>query len=163
MEDLRLGVLRESIDDAFERRFVSDHARAVVDRRMILEQRDRRIDVAAVAIAPVTDLSLLKEQAEGFTNRRIAQQFIGSGSHITAGSPVRRAGSITAPVLLVHGDLDANVDIKHSEEMLSALQGSGKKVELLRFKGLDHQLNDSNARAQMLTRIGQFLDGAIGH
>lgn len=118
---------------------------------------------AAVAIAPVTDLSLLKEQAEGFTNRRIAQQFIGSGSHITAGSPVRRAGSITAPVLLVHGDLDANVDIKHSEEMLSALQGSGKKVELLRFKGLDHQLNDSNARAQMLTRIGQFLDGAIGH
>jgi acetyl esterase/lipase len=118
---------------------------------------------AAVAIAPVTDLSLLKEQAEGFTNRRIAQQFIGSGSHITAGSPVRRAGSITAPVLLVHGDLDANVDIKHSEEMLSALQGSGKKAELLRFKGLDHQLNDSNARAQMLTRIGQFLDAAIGH
>jgi dipeptidyl aminopeptidase/acylaminoacyl peptidase len=118
---------------------------------------------AAVAIAPVTDLSLLKEQAENFTNRRIAQAFIGAGSHITTGSPVKRAGTIEAPVLLVHGDLDANVVIKHSEEMLSALLGAGKKAELLRFKGLDHQLNDSNARAEMLTRIGQFLDAAIGH
>jgi dipeptidyl aminopeptidase/acylaminoacyl peptidase len=43
------------------------------------------------------------------------------------------------------------------------LQGAGKKGELLRFNGLDHQLDDSNARTQMLTRIGEFLEAAIGH
>ncbi|MFL6751681.1 MAG: alpha/beta hydrolase family protein [Sphingomicrobium sp.] len=118
---------------------------------------------AAVAIAPVTDLSLLKAQAENFTSRRIVQTFVGQGAHIVAGSPVRRAEAIKAPVLLVHGDLDANVGIQHSEKMLAALQGAGRKADLLRFKGLDHQLDDSNARAEMLTRIGQFLDSTIGH
>jgi dipeptidyl aminopeptidase/acylaminoacyl peptidase len=118
---------------------------------------------AAVAIAPVTDLSLLKRQSANFTNRQIVEEFVGSGTHISEGSPVRRAESIRAPVLLVHGDLDANVAIAHSEKMQAALQGSGKKAELMRFKGLDHQLDDSNARTQMLTRIGEFLDAAIGH
>ena len=118
---------------------------------------------AAVAIAPVTDLSLLKRQSENFTNRRIVEDFVGSGTHVTEGSPVRRADAIKVPVLLVHGDLDANVAIAHSEKMQAALQGSGKSVELLRFHGLDHQLDDSNARTQMLTRIGEFLDKTIGH
>jgi dipeptidyl aminopeptidase/acylaminoacyl peptidase len=118
---------------------------------------------AAVAIAPVTDLSLLKAQSANFTNRQIVENFVGQGPNVAAGSPAKRADAIRAPVLLVHGDLDANVGIQHSERMLAALQGAGKKAELLRFKGLDHQLDDSNARAQMLTRIGQFLDSAIGH
>jgi pimeloyl-ACP methyl ester carboxylesterase len=118
---------------------------------------------AAVAIAPVTDLSLLKRQSENFTNRQIVNEQVGSGAHVALGSPARRAGSIKAPVLLVHGDLDANVGIAHSQKMLAALKSEGKSAELLRFKGLDHQLDDSNARAQMLTRIGEFLESAIGH
>ena len=118
---------------------------------------------AVVAIAPVTDLSLLKAQSENFTNRRIVREFVGSGAHVVPGSPARRAEAFRAPVLLVHGDLDANVGIQHSQKMLSALQGAGKKGELLRFNGLDHQLDDSNARTQMLTRIGEFLEAAIGH
>ena len=118
---------------------------------------------AAVAIAPVTDLSLLKRQSERFTNRRLVEEFVGAGDHLVQGSPARRAASIKAPVLLVHGDLDANVGIEHSERMLAALRSAGKSAELVRFEGLDHQLDDSNARAQMLTRIGQFLDGALAH
>ncbi|MFL6721458.1 MAG: alpha/beta hydrolase family protein [Sphingomonas sp.] len=118
---------------------------------------------AVVAIAPVTDLSLLKTEAEGFTNWKIVGQFVGNGPNLDAGSPLRRAAAIKAPVLLVHGDLDANVAIEHSDKMLSALRDGGTKAELLRFKGLDHQLDDSTARIQMLTRIGEFLDAAIGH
>lgn len=118
---------------------------------------------AVVAIAPVTDLSLLKVQSENFTNSALVNQFVGSGPNMQAGSPARQAASIEAPVLLVHGDLDANVAIAHSLKMLDALHDAGKKAELLRYKGLDHQLDDSNARTEMLTRIGEFLDSAIGH
>jgi dipeptidyl aminopeptidase/acylaminoacyl peptidase len=118
---------------------------------------------AVVAIAPVTDLSLLKAQATDFTNGDLVARQVGSGPNIDAGSPAHRAAEIKAPVLLVHGDLDINVDISHSERMLAALQGQGKKAELLSFKGLNHQLDDSDARTQMLTRIGEFLDTAIGH
>jgi dipeptidyl aminopeptidase/acylaminoacyl peptidase len=118
---------------------------------------------AVVAIAPVTDLSLLKSQSENFTNRKLVADEIGSGPAVIAGSPARRAAAIKVPVLLVHGDLDGNVVIAHSQKMLAALHGAGKQAELMRFKGLDHQLADSDARAQMLTRIGTFLDATIGH
>ena len=117
---------------------------------------------AVVAIAPVTDLSLLKADSRNFTNNRLVEEFVGSGSHVVHGSPARRAASITAPVLLVHGDLDANVSIAHSEKMLGELKAADKQSEFLRFEGLDHQLDDSAAREQMLSRIGELLEARIG-
>ena len=66
-------------------------------------------------------------------------------------------------MLLFHGDLDGNVNIAHSDKMLAALKGAGDQAELVCFPGLDHQLDDSDARTQMLTKIGTFLDGSIGH
>ncbi|MEO5775189.1 MAG: S9 family peptidase [Sphingomicrobium sp.] len=118
---------------------------------------------AAVAIAPVTDLSLLKREANGFSNRRLLRDFVGNGPHIIEGSPLQRASEIKVPVLLFHGDMDGNVAVAHSEKMAAALRKGGTSVELIRFKGLDHQLEDSDARIQMLTRIGTFLDQAIEH
>jgi dipeptidyl aminopeptidase/acylaminoacyl peptidase len=118
---------------------------------------------AVVAIAPVTDLALLKTQAENFVNWKLVANQVGTGPNLEAGSPARHADAIKAPVLLVHGDLDGTVGIAHSDKMLDALHAKGKTADLLTFKGLDHQLSDSNARTEMLTRIGEFLDSAIGH
>jgi dipeptidyl aminopeptidase/acylaminoacyl peptidase len=118
---------------------------------------------AVVAIAPVTDLAMLKEEFREFTNYKLVASEIGTGPHVSEGSPLRHAADITAPVLLVHGTLDANVNYRHSKKMDDALRSAGKRTELITFDGLDHQLNDSTARTQMLTRIGQFLDAAIGH
>ena len=118
---------------------------------------------AVVAIAPVTDLGLLKREAEGFINSELVKDMVGSGEHIRAGSPLRNAASIKVPVLLVHGDLDSNVGVDHSVRMAGALRSAGKPVEFLSYKGLDHYLDDSNARIEMLTRMGETLDKAIGH
>jgi dipeptidyl aminopeptidase/acylaminoacyl peptidase len=118
---------------------------------------------AAVAIAPVTDLTMLKAESEDFTNHELMKDFIGSGPHVIEGSPLHHAGAIKVPVLLFHGDMDANVGVAQSQKMSEALQAAGARAEFVRFKGLDHQLDDTNARIQMLTRIGEFLDSAIGH
>ena len=118
---------------------------------------------AVVAIAPVTDLSLLKKQAEGFTNGDLVAKFVGSGATARDGSPLRNAAAIKAPVLLVHATLDANVGIAHSDKMADALRAAGDQVEYLRVKDLDHQLDDSDVRTDMLTRIGTLLDRTIGH
>lgn len=118
---------------------------------------------AAVAIAPVTDLSLLKSEAKFFTNQNLVSDFVGSGSNAIDGSPVHHADGVKVPVLMFHGDLDLNVDIAQSERMDAALIKAGDKAELVKFPGLDHQLDDSDARSEMLTRIGEFLDSAIGH
>lgn len=117
---------------------------------------------AVVAIAPVADLALLKEEFRGYTNHKVISNFVGSGPHVAEGSPLHNARAINAPVLLVHGDRDLNVGVGHSRKMDSALRSAGKQIELLTFKGLDHQLADSNARTEMLTKIGHFLDRTIG-
>jgi dipeptidyl aminopeptidase/acylaminoacyl peptidase len=117
---------------------------------------------AVVAIAPVTDLAMLKADYHDFTNRELVEQEIGQGPHLVEGSPLRHASDIRVPVLLAHGDLDSNVRIAHSLKMEAALKGAGKDVKLMTFSGLDHQLDDSDVRSQMLFAIGEFLDRAIG-
>ena len=117
---------------------------------------------AAIAIAPVTDLDQLRKDASGYTNERIVKDFVGTGVHLSEGSPLWNVSAIRVPVLLAHGDQDANVAIGQSERMNAALKSSGKPVEFLRFAGLDHQLDDSNARVQLLTRVGTLLHQTIG-
>jgi len=118
---------------------------------------------AVVAIAPVTDLSLLRTENDDYVVRNQVAKFVGDGANAVEGSPLRQAASIQAPVLLVHGDRDLNVGFAHSQRMQAALQSAGKQSEFVSFAGLDHQLEDNQARTQMLTKIGQLLDRTIGH
>jgi dipeptidyl aminopeptidase/acylaminoacyl peptidase len=90
------------------------------------------------------------------------RDFFGSGPHIAQGSPARHADAIRAPVLLIHGTLDLNVRIHQSQLMRDRLRSAGRNVELVEFPGLDHQLEDSAARAQLLRRSDAFLRQALG-
>jgi dipeptidyl aminopeptidase/acylaminoacyl peptidase len=115
---------------------------------------------AIVAIAPVTDLEMVKKEAADYTNQTNVENFIGSGPHVVEGSPLQNVAAIQAPVLMFHGDLDANVGIDQSRRMDAALKAAGKKSELVSMAGLEHSLVDSNMRAHMLDRIDAFLKGA---
>lgn len=126
-------------------------------------ETDPSLYKAVAAVAPVTDLGSLKEEAQRYTDSHIIEDFVGSGPHIIEGSPDRHAGQIQVPVLLAHGDLDQNVSFEQSQKMASALEGAGKKVEFLQYKGLDHQLANSTARAELLTHLGTLLEQTIGH
>lgn len=112
---------------------------------------------AIVAIAPVTDLTKLKEQYRGYMSFRVARDFIGSGPHLAEGSPARNAGKITAPVMLFHGAYDRNVEIGHSQLMADQLRDAGRQPELLVYPKLDHYLEDSAVRTEMLDKSTAFL------
>jgi dipeptidyl aminopeptidase/acylaminoacyl peptidase len=117
---------------------------------------------AIVAIAPVTDLELLRQQSLNYTNYKFIDKQIGDGPHVSAGSPAQNAAAIKVPVLMLHGDWDTNVDIEQSRRMESRLRGAGEKVELVTFPGLDHQLVESRARTDLLTRSDVFLRATLG-
>ena len=117
---------------------------------------------AIVAIAPVVDLQQLRDDYRGYTNANLVERFIGSGPHLSEGSPLQNVRRITAPVLLIHGDRDLNVRITHARRMHDALRDAGKQSELIVFDGLEHDLADSAARTQMLTRIAALLRERIG-
>jgi dipeptidyl aminopeptidase/acylaminoacyl peptidase len=118
---------------------------------------------AVVAIAPVTDLAMLKEDFHDTTIAELVNKEVGTGPHLAEGSPLRHAADMRAPVLMAHGTLDTNVKFAHAQKMDAALKGAGHQSELITFEGLDHQLNDSDARTQMLTKIGEQLERTIGH
>lgn len=116
---------------------------------------------AVVAVAPVTDLNLLKEQSRRFTNFSLVKDFIGSGDHVTTGSPARQAARIKAPVLMFHGDYDLNVDVLQSRAMEDSLKDAGKSVQFVLYPKLDHYLEDSDVRTDMLRKSDAFLREAL--
>lgn len=117
---------------------------------------------AAIAVAPVTDFALWKQEKRDTGVGKIVEDMVGTGYELSAGSPLKNVDKIQVPVLLVHGTDDVNVTVEHSDKMNSALKGRGKQVEYLRYSGLDHQLPDSNARAEMLRKSAELLERTIG-
>ena len=117
---------------------------------------------AVVAVAPVTDLETLRGESKNYTNHALNDAFIGHGAHVREGSPAQNAARFRAPVLMFHGDLDANVGIGESRLMAAKLREAGKKVELVEFHDLDHQLPDDTARATLLAKSDAFLRASMG-
>ncbi len=64
-------------------------------------------------------------------------------------------------MLLFHGDRDRNVGIGQSRRMDDRLRDAGRQSELVVFPGLEHDLADSAARADMLRRSDAFLRRAL--
>ncbi|WP_313801923.1 S9 family peptidase [Sphingobium sp.] len=122
---------------------------------------DPQLYKAIVAIAPVTDIGDLQQEWKSDLSPASLAAMFGDSAIAQSGSPARHADAFVAPVLLFHGDIDRNVSIAESRSMASRLKGKGKSVELVEYRNLDHQLNDSDARAQMLDRADHFLRSAL--
>ncbi|MBX3593504.1 alpha/beta fold hydrolase [Sphingomonas sp.] len=110
-----------------------------------------------VAVAPLTDMERWKKERTGWSDYPLVVKRVGSGPHVIEGSPAQQAARIQVPVLMFHGDLDRNVSVDQSKFMDSRLKAAGKASELVIYPGLDHYLEDSEARAQMLRRSAAFL------
>ncbi len=123
---------------------------------------DPSVFKAVVAIAPVTDLYALKLEHRDWSDFELMNEIVGEDAHLRDGSPLQNAARIKAPVLLFHGTLDRNVGYQESERMAAALTAAHDRCELVTFGDLDHQLEDSDVRAQMLRKSDAFLRETMG-
>lgn len=123
---------------------------------------DPTVFKAVVAIAPVTDLSMFKEEHRNWSDFELVSNFVGDGPEMHAGSPAEHADKIKVPVLLFHGGLDRNVNIEQSRRMAARLKAAGAQYELVTWDNLDHYLEDSAARQEMLGKSDAFLRKATG-
>lgn len=113
---------------------------------------------AVVAVAPVTDLGLLRGQQKGFISQKVAQNEIGDdAAMLEAGSPARHAAAFKAPVLMFQGTHDINVDAEEARYMDKQLKKAGKSSELIVYPNIDHQLRDSAVRTDLLSKADAFL------
>jgi dipeptidyl aminopeptidase/acylaminoacyl peptidase len=118
---------------------------------------DPQLFKAVIAVAPVTDLNALKDQRRNWSDHDIVERVIGDGPHVREGSPLRNVSHLEAPVLLFHGTFDRNVNYLQSKDMAAACSAAHVRCELVTFDGLDHQLDDSTARTQLLRKSDDFL------
>jgi len=123
---------------------------------------DPTVFKAVVAIAPVTDLAALVEERRYWSNFEVTKESIGDAAQARDASPIEHTDSFKVPVLLFHGTLDRNVGYEQSERMAAKLKSAGVRAELVTFTDLDHQLEDSISRADMLRRSDAFLQAAFG-
>jgi dipeptidyl aminopeptidase/acylaminoacyl peptidase len=110
----------------------------------------------------VTDLNALKEQHRHWSDFNLVSDQVGDGPHVREGSPAMNAVKIKVPVLLFHGALDSNVGILQSKDMAARLTAAGGQCELVTWDELDHYLEDSSARTEMLRKSDAFLRRAMG-
>ena len=122
---------------------------------------DSSVFRAVVAIAPVTDLQQMKNERREWSDFLVTDERIGDGPQVREGSPARNAEKIKVPVMLFHGTLDRNVFVAQSQAMDKSLQAAHVPHKLVIFEGLDHQLEDSNARTQLLHDSEDFLRQAF--
>lgn len=88
----------------------------------------------------------------------VDEQIGGLGKGLREISPVNYADQIKAPVLLIHGELDRQVDIKHSEQMQNALERADKPVTYLSLPNEDHYLSNEENRLATFRAMDTFLD-----
>ncbi len=68
-----------------------------------------------------------------------------------------RATAIKVPVLIVHGKLDARVDIAHARRMTKALRQAGVEVESHEYTNAGHGLMLDADKVDFYTRLLAFL------
>ena len=76
-------------------------------------------------------------------------------------SPMRSVRSITAPLLVVHGELDTNVPIGEAHQVVDALRKLGRPVEYLELAGEGHEYRRLDSRVTLLRRTVEFLAAAL--
>ncbi len=77
------------------------------------------------------------------------------------GSPRRHVDTINIPLLIVHGDMDYNMDylgrFDRSVERANALQHAKKFYALVKIEGVRHQMDRESDRVTLLNEIEAFL------
>ncbi|HTV52872.1 MAG TPA: prolyl oligopeptidase family serine peptidase, partial [Steroidobacteraceae bacterium] len=117
----------------------------------------------AVSIAGLSDLSLLEAEEQRFEGGQVARTQIGTDrAKLKADSPRDHAQDVGIPVLLIHGDNDAQANIEQSKAMDRALSRAGKPHEFIVIAGADHQMSSESDRTTLLTAIGRFLATNLG-
>lgn len=118
----------------------------------------------AVSFAGVTDIrAMLKwDSASIFANRYFKQwrkKVEGEEKRDLASlSPLQQQERLKVPVLIAHGEADANVPVAQSRQLVAALRARGAVVQAVFYRGEGHGFSASEDLLDYLRRIAAFLD-----
>lgn len=121
-------------------------------------QRNADLFRCAVDIAGVSDLNLLEEEGYPYINSSVIRTQIGTDKKkLNLNSPRLHADEFIVPLLMIHGDMDAQVPFEQSEDMDHALTRASKPHRLIRIPDGDHSLSAEQDRVTLLRAVEAFL------
>lgn len=121
-------------------------------------QRNPDLFRCSVDIAGVSDLSLLIDERYQSINGQTVRRQIGTDAEkLKRNSPRLHAADFSVPLLMLHGDADAQVPIAQSTAMDDALKRAQKPHRFVMVPDADHPFSDEKHRAVLLHEIEPFL------
>ena len=119
----------------------------------------------SVSFAGVSDLLYLLDGSRRYGGEESIRIMLGdkSRSELREISPVYLADQIKIPVLLVQGDDDSRVLLKHGEAMRDAMEEAGVDYIYIQQEDSDHFLTLKRNRLQFFEETEKFLKRHIGN
>lgn len=123
----------------------------------------------AISFAGVTDLRLMRDVAWS----DMSEEYKRYGMPVLVGdpqqdkdlferySPLKRAGEIKVPLLVVHGGEDQRVPIVHTNDFVSAAKAAGVNVQKLIYPDEGHGFFDMANHADYLRHVEAFLKASM--
>ena len=108
------------------------------------------------------DWAMMLSRSRAYLRQEVVKEQLGKRSDLQQVSPLRRADEIQIPVLLVHGEEDRIVPVKHSRKMAKALKKLRKDHIFVELENGDHGLSDFRNRTIALKAIETFLAEHLG-
>ena len=118
----------------------------------------------SVSFAGVTDLLYLLDESRRYGGEETLRIMLGdkSRAELKETSPVNLADQIEIPVLLVQGDDDSRVLLKHGQSMRDALEEARVEHIYIEQEDSDHFLTLKRNRLEFFKETEKFLEKYIG-
>ncbi|MBG9997558.1 S9 family peptidase [Pseudoalteromonas sp. NSLLW24] len=121
--------------------------------------RENNIYKCVVAGAGVSDLSRINATLNENRFLSILQR-----PTITGVSPVEQVNKVNIPILVVHGDIDSRVPVKHSRDFVSELEKYKKDFKYIELEDADH-FSDTlfyDHKKEFYTELLSWFDNKCG-
>jgi len=126
-------------------------------------QRNPDLFQCSVSIAGLSDLGRLIDEGHNWVSASAIKKQIGTDPEkLKRDSPRLHAQEFNVPLLMFHGDRDAQAPYSQSRDMDTALTRAHKPHRFITLKDADHQLSSEADRATMLREVEAFLAEHIG-
>jgi len=121
--------------------------------------RENNIYQCSIAGAGVSDLNRINATLNESIFLRELQR-----PTIDGVNPIKHVDKVNIPILVVHGDIDVRVPVKHSREFVELLEKFNKDYKYVELKDADHFSNTlfHDHKTEFYTAMIDFLQNKCG-
>ncbi|WP_260855853.1 prolyl oligopeptidase family serine peptidase [Curtobacterium sp. 9128] len=120
---------------------------------------------AGVAVCGMSDFATFYRDTEPWIAAAAATKYghpVEDAALLDALSPMRAIDDVTAPLLVVHGELDTNVPIGEAHQVVDALRARSHDVTYLELAGEGHEYRRADSRELLVGTMVTFLASRLG-